>query len=93
LGFEKPKSIVSVQVSWTQEEYRTNNAYSIGELLSLLPHEIEIEEDDVYASFQITADWELYYTTYSDIFYYVCNKELIDGLFDMCVKLKEKGII
>jgi hypothetical protein len=87
LGFEKPRLL-----------YFGNNtighyAYIIGELLSFLPHEIEIEEDDVYASFQITADWELYYTTYSDIFYYVCNKELIDGLFDMCVKLKEKGII
>ena len=91
LGFEKPKNEVKAEQAGDYAWY--NPTYSIGELLSFLPHEIEIEEEDVCASFQMTADWELYYTTYSDIFYYVCNKELIDGLFDLCVKLKKERII
>lgn len=74
-------------------EYVYEYSYSIGELLSFLPEEIKSEEDDFVASLQITSGWELYYTTYSDIFYYVNNNELIDGLFDLCVKLKEEGII
>ena len=88
LGFEKPKSIVGHDGYWGYDY-----AYSIGELLSFLPEEIKSEEDDFVASLQITSGWELYYTTYSDIFYYVNNNELIDGLFDLCVKLKEKGVI
>lgn len=95
LGFKKPESIID---AWAHEtdidmEYVYEYSYSIGELLSFLPEEIKSEEDDFVASLQITSGWELYYTTYSDIFYYVNNNELIDGLFDLCVKLKEKGII
>ena len=88
LGLPKPESIVGHDGYWGYDY-----AYSIGELLSFLPEEIKSEEDDFVASLQITSGWELYYTTYSDIFYYVNNNELIDGLFDLCVKLKEKGVI
>ena len=90
LGFEKPKSMNGEHNGW---QFMPTPAYSIGELLSFLPEEIKSEEDDFVASLQITSGWELYYTTYSDIFYYVNNNELIDGLFDLCVKLKEKGVI
>lgn len=96
LGFDKPKSIIDVLGVYETDidmEYEYEYVYSIGELLSFLPEEIKSEEDDFVASLQITSGWELYYTTYSDIFYYVNNNELIDGLFDLCVKLKEEGII
>ena len=88
LGLPKPESIVGHDGYWGYDY-----AYSIGELLSFLPEEIKSEEDDFVASLQITSGWELYYTTYSDIFYYVNNNELIDNLFDMIVKLKEYGEI
>lgn len=96
LGFEGPKSSVECELpkgDWRIGQVGIRKAYSIGELLSFLPEEIKSEEDDFVASLQITSGWELYYTTYSDIFYYVNNNELIDGLFDLCVKLKEEGII
>lgn len=96
LGFEKPKSSVECELpkgDWRIGAVGIRKAYSIGELLSFLPEEIKSEEDDFVASLQITSGWELYYTTYSDIFYYVNNNELIDGLFDLCVKLKEEGVI
>lgn len=107
LGFEKPKSISGYYTKPPYEyDAKTNSkivvyddtqypiyAYSIGELLSFLPEQMESEEDDFVASLQITSGWELYYTTYSDIFYYVNNNELINGLFDLCVKLKEERVI
>ena len=93
LGLPKPYSIASVEPIYGMGGISVAKAYSIGELLSFLPEEIKSEEDDFVASLQITSGWELYYTTYSDIFYYVNNNELIDGLFDLCVKLKEKGVI
>lgn len=91
LGFEKPKSIIDV---WAQEtdidmEYEYEHAYSIGELLSFLPLTIQwtprvIKGNVIEYSFE-TEGSELYY----------CNahNELIDNLFDMCVKLKEEGVI
>ena len=92
LGFEHPKSVSNLAID-IDLNFQPSFAYSIGELLSFLPEKIESEEDDFVASLQITSGWELYYTTYSDIFYYVNNNELIDGLFDLCVKLKEEGVI
>lgn len=92
LGFEEPRCEIKVaEAEGTWDWYE--DAYSIGELLSFLPTKIESEEDDFIASFQMTADWELYYTTYSDIFYYVNNNELIDALYNMIIKLKENGVI
>lgn len=96
LGFENPKSEVECDLpkgDWRIGAVGIRRAYSIGELLSFLPTKIESEEDDFMASFQMTADWELYYTTYSDIFYYVNNNELIDALYNMILRLKEEGVI
>lgn len=97
LGFEKPKSIIYASAYQEEEgadpDVEYEYAYSIGELLSFIPDKIESEEDDFVATFQMTAGWEIYYTTYSDIFYYFNNVELVDALFDMVVKLKEEGKI
>lgn len=91
LGFEKPESIID---AWAHEtdidmEYVYEYAYSIGELLSFLPLTIQwtprvIKGNVIEYSFE-TEGSELYY----------CNarNELIDNLFDMCVKLKEEGVI
>lgn len=85
LGFEKP-TMKNIPTSWGEinEEW-----YSIGELLAFLPLTIQwtprvIKGNVIEYSF-VTEGSELYY----------CNahNELIDNLFDMCVKLKEKGVI
>lgn len=92
LGFPPPKSVSKLSLDWDMDTDPTFN-YSIGELLSFIPDKIESEEDDFVATFQMTAGWEIYYTTYSDIFYYFNNVELVDALFDMILELKEKGEI
>lgn len=92
LGFPSPKSVSKLSLDWDLDTVPTFD-YSIGELLSFIPDKIESEEDDFMATFQMTAGWEIYYTTYSDIFYYFNNVELVDALFDMVIILKEKGII
>ncbi|MEE1082167.1 MAG: hypothetical protein UH850_00275 [Paludibacteraceae bacterium] len=91
LGFKKPESIIDV---WPHEtdidmEYVYEYSYSIGELLSFLPLTIQwtprvIKGNAIEYSFE-TEGSELYY----------CNahNELIDNLFDMCIKLKEEEII
>ena len=86
LGFEKPKGLADAEPSsgkWVRE------AYSIGELLSFLPKFVNwtprvIRGNVIEYSFE-TEGSELYY----------CNShnELIDNLFDMCIKLKEEGVI
>lgn len=69
--------------------YDSNHNYSIGELIEFLPRTINwtprvIQGNVIEYSF-ITEGSELYY----------CNKnnELIDNLFDMCIKLKEEEVI
>ena len=92
LGFEKPKSSVECELpkgDWRIGSVGIRKAYSIGELLSFLPLTIQwtprvIRGNVIEYSFE-TEGSELYY----------CNvhNELIDNLFDMCVKLKEEGVI
>lgn len=92
LGFPSPKSVSKLSLDWDLDTVPTFN-YSIGELIEMLPEKIESEEDDFAATFQMTAGWEIYYTTYSDIFYYHNNVELVDALYDMIIELKEEGVI
>lgn len=88
LGFEKPK-MAAPALKWVDGEPTFEPQYTIGELLSFLPLTIQwtprvIRCNVIEYSFE-TEGSELYY----------CNahNELIDNLFDMCVKLKEKGVI
>ena len=92
LGFPQPKSVSQLTLDIDMDTI-PSFSYSIGELIEFLPPQIYDEDEDVVASLQITSGWEVYYTTYSDIFYYVNNKELVDALFEMCVQLKKKGLI
>ncbi len=86
LGVEKPKGLADAEPSsgkWVRE------AYSIGELLSFLPEFVNwtprvIRGNIIEYSFE-TEGSELYYCN--------ANNELIDNLFDMCVLLKEDGVI
>ena len=71
--------------------YDSNHNYSIGELIELLPKEITDEYDEVTSLVFNTK--EVYYTNYRTMSYYKNEAELIDALFNMCVTLKEEGVI
>lgn len=92
LGFHKPKSVSKLTLDMDMDTIPTFG-YSIGDLLDLLPKKIYDEDEDVTASLQITSGWEVFYTTYSDIFYYQMDAELIDALYMIVIKLKDKGLI
>lgn len=97
LGFEKPMSIIDV---WAHEteldmEYEYEFAYSIGELLSVLPENIA-KEDEMPSTLNISlmnGEWCVQYADFLGTDFEFCSKELIDALYDMIVKLKEKGVI
>ena len=87
LGFEKPKSIIDV---WAHEtdidmEYEYEYSYSIGELVEML----DSVNETVHCRFGgVKANLVSTNSGYEKI-----GGELIDLLFDLCVKLKEEGVI
>ena len=85
LGFEKPKSMNGEYNGW---QFVPTPAYSIGELIEMLPAKI----DGLYCSIDRLGQrsWAISY----DPMIYCCNRaELVDALYDMAVKLKEEGVI
>lgn len=80
LGFEKPKSEVKSEQAGEYAWY--NPAYSIGELIEMLDGVSELE------ILRLGSGWEA-----GDELRAFAGEELIDGLFDMIVKLKEEGVI
>ena len=94
LGFPKPNSIESVDTEFDgafAEYIIYNLRYSIGELIEFLPKEITDEYDEV-TSLEFSKT-EVYYTNFRVMSYYKNSDELIDALFNMCVTLKEEGMI
>ena len=89
LGLEKPRLL-----------YFGNNtighyAYTIGELIEMLPDVIE-SEDSEYATLQIYFDlfnWIIEYTGVEKTEYATSAIELIDALYDMIIVLNKEGII
>ena len=78
LGFMEPIG------SWETSD----NVYSIGELIEMLPAKI----DGTYCNIDRCGQrsWAISY----DPMIYCCNcAELVDALYDMVVKLKEEGVI
>ncbi|MBQ2797525.1 MAG: hypothetical protein IJF01_07330 [Tidjanibacter sp.] len=85
LGFEKPKGLADAEPSsgvWVRP------AYSIGELIEMLPKEIKCSSLQLYHA----GLWTVSYPLYEDK-YYVASSELCDALFEMICYLKEKGEI
>ena len=96
LGFGRPKSEVKAEYAGEYAWY--NLAYSIGELIEMLPSKIEAEVTDEYDSetayLQIEEGWTISYCNgLCAVEKYTRATELIDALYDMCVKLKEEGVI
>lgn len=85
LGFEKPKTIVDKYYDFDAEDYKEVNHYSIGELIEML----DSVNETVHCRFGgVKANLVSTNSGYEKI-----GWELIDLLFDLCVKLKEEGVI
>ena len=95
LGFEKPSSIASVEPIYGMGGISVAKAYTIGELLSFLPENIA-KENEMPSTLNISlmnGEWCVQYADFLGTDFEFCNTELIDALYDMLVKLKEKGVI
>lgn len=96
LGFEKPCSIASVEPIYGMGGISVAKAYSIGELIEMLPRVIGLIGQD-YVTIEISHDaihWIVGYTDFEDrLTYAASSSELIDAVFNMIVKLKEKELI
>ena len=103
LGFEKPKSSVECELpkgDWRIGAVGIRKAYSIGELIEMLPQYLDYKGGvadmpiDYYA-LTIRQNVVMYCDPYMDWVEIQCNdhKELIDNLYDMVIMLKEEGVI
>lgn len=88
LGLEKPKSIeefLEPENDWSIGGLKQRKAYSIGELIEML----DSVNETVHCRFGgVKANLVSTNSGYEKI-----GGELIDLLFDLCVKLKEDGVI
>lgn len=93
LGFEEPSSIASVEPIYGMGGISVAKAYTIGELIEMLPQVIEFGEKWVFYPLHVMptvgGGWAISYCKEYD----ERNNELIDALYDMIIKLKEEGVI
>ena len=106
LGFEKPSSIASVEPIYGMGGISVVKAYTIGELIEMLPMTIADEiwwgeekgEEGVWGLRIDTNGTEFMWTVsyerdHSAHLYLEGRTELIDALYDMILQLKEEGVI
>lgn len=98
LGFPRPQGWGNKDISngmsiALYNDGREDFNYSIGELIELLPLELEPHPDTARRT--IVGNEVLYCDEYIDWVELRFNKhkEIIDNLFDACVTLKEEGLI
>lgn len=95
LGFDKPSSIVSVEPIYGIGGISVAKAYNIGELIEILPK--EINNDTLPDMLNVYIDhnkmWAVNYSNVLGEVYSICRTELIDALYDMLVKLKDEMVI
>ena len=102
LGFEKPKSERWVLDVANESTPSIQNAvkrqdYSIGELVELMPKHT-YDSDILHIESYDSIGWGVWYGCYCNgdevrVKYSTENKELIDALYDMIIKLKEGRVI
>lgn len=91
LGFEMPKSMNG---EYNGLQFMPTPAYSIGELIEMLPISFEnVNDDTSWLEIEAGAVWSVSYSSFGFTDYDCEREELIDALYDMIVKLKEEGII
>ena len=93
LGLPKPKSMNGEYNGW---QFMPTPAYSIGELIEMLPRTIKSYYDLCILS--TTQGWWILYGIIGDgdmwsVEYEVHSNELIYALYEMAIKLKEEGVI
>ena len=103
LGFEKPKSIENMMPQPVVDGYVhlvPQKAYSIGELIEMLPTMIgegDFNGEPLFKYSFVLAGatkWIVGYEFFAKFNQYVSEREeLIDALYEMVVKLKEEGVI
>lgn len=94
LGFEKP----TMKNIPTPEGEVNEEWYSIGELIEMLPEDIEDKYNRGVWYFRNITGISVYYSReermyWTDLYISCLNEELIDNLYDMVVRLKEEGVI
>lgn len=103
LGFEKPKNTQYIQRAKARNlhspfiefgEYEFEGSHSIGELIEMLPKEMDCELGDLGLSienniYEQPNEWIVSY----DGRHQTNSIELVDALYDMLVRLKEEGVI
>ena len=89
LGFEKPKSIEVYRdghcVPFVEQQW----AYSIGELIEMLPSHIGWCELNIWHIWHL----ERWVICFDPEKYTSADTELIDAAYNLIVKLKEEGVI
>ena len=98
LGFEKPCSIASVEPIYGMGGISVAKAYSIGELIEMLPEAICTSHDDS-CHYHLSMDtdacmWRVRYMDDFDVT--LCatyDVDLINALYDMVIVLKRQGIM
>lgn len=95
LGFEKPKSMNGEYNGW---QFMPTHAYSIGEMIEMLPEAICESKDDSYHYFlSIETDsltWKVFYESEDEVV--LCSTfgvELVDALCSMLTMLKRQGTL
>lgn len=95
LGVEKPKSMNGEYNGW---QFMPTPAYSIGELIEMLPEAIcESKDDDYHYFLSIETDsltWKVFYESEDEVT--LCSTfgvELVDALCSMLTILKRQGTL
>jgi hypothetical protein len=101
MGFEKPKSEVECDLpkgDWRIGAVGIRKAYSIGELIEMLPEAIcESNDDDYHYFLSIETDsltWKVFYESEDEVT--LCSTfgvELVDALCSMLTILKRQGTL
>lgn len=99
LGFEKPKNerwVLDVANESTPsiQNIVKRQDYSIGELIEMLPHSMAFSDGDWNLCIDVDIygeelAWQVGFIGE----FFVKDKELIDALYDMIIKLKEEEVI
>ena len=93
LGCDKPKHFIEGP-TFLDSGY----AYTIGELIEILPKQLDNPYKPPLAM-EFNGAWRVYYGVPEDyswewsIWYEEERNELIDALYEMIIKLKEEGVI
>ena len=100
LGFEKPNGLeflVREKDNPDNAQIIQRMAYSIGELIEMLPKHTD-DSDILHIEAYDYIGWDVWYGCYCNgdevsVENSAENKELVDALYDMIVKLKAEGVI